>query len=402
MLSVFLIFIYVSKSTSYGYDSGPDQGACKRFRSTRMLQPPCDLALNTFCTTAGTMYPWHAVRRFVRENQGLMRRMYGDQQHISVLRRELESNDIESLSYYSDADDLYLNGDFKSRYAKDVEFDNELHQNDENTPRLLQDDGKIEDVLNTKFIYSEEPTKSIKLGDLRTVPQVRSTTQRIMETNTVVSTASTKTLEDNITEIFYEVYENQTVTENTTDKTTTATTTTTEPTTDTTISLEETTTEGLRKKETVETMLFQDVVAQKEKLHPSMSYKTQGVNACPVKQEVVAPFWANNTRGDVLALLNLYPYEQYVHWEKCTYEHRQMYCRDGCKCEQQYRLHRLLAYDPNNECKGIFADWFKFPSCCVCKCYDIPEFRVTSRSPRNKEDKYVPNWFKKKSKIFYN
>jgi len=60
-----------------------------------------------------------------------------------------------------------------------------------------------------------------------------------------------------------------------------------------------------------------------------------------------------------------------------------MFCRDGCRCEQQYRLHRLLAYDPRNECRGIFSDWFKFPSCCVCKCYDIPpEFRLTSRSPR--------------------
>lgn len=262
---------------TYGYDSGPDQGACKRFRSTRMLQPPCDLVVNTFCTTAGTMYPWHAVRRFVRENQGLMRRMYGDQQHISILRNELESNDIENSPYYSQSDDdLYMNGDFKSRYAKDVEFDNELHQNDENTPRLLQDDAKLEDVLNTKFIYSEEPTKSIKIGNLRTVPHFRSTTQRTMETHTVVSTTSTKAPDENVTEIFFEVYENQTVTENTTDKTT-VTTTTTESITDTTTSFEETTTDSLRKKETVGAVLFQDVVAQKEKLHPSMSYKTQGV-----------------------------------------------------------------------------------------------------------------------------
>lgn len=69
-------------------------------------------------------------------------------------------------------------------------------------------------------------------------------------------------------------------------------------------------------------------------------------------------------------------------------EHQQMFCRDGCRCEQQYRLHRLLAYDPRNECRGIFSDWFKFPSCCVCKCYDIPpEFRLTSRSPRRKAKK---------------
>lgn len=129
-----------------------------------------------------------------------------------------------------------------------------------------------------------------------------------------------------------------------------------------------------------------------------------------MKEEVVAPFWANNTRGEVLALLNLYPFEQYVHWEKCTQEHKQMYCRDGCRwcvffhlkkkwfkffllnkifyskisSEQQYRLHRLLAYDPHNECRGIFSDWFRFPSCCICKCYNIPfEYRVTSRSPRS-------------------
>lgn len=106
-----------------------------------------------------------------------------------------------------------------------------------------------------------------------------------------------------------------------------------------------------------------------------------------MKEEVVAPFWANNTRGEVLALLNLYPFEQYVHWEKCTNENKQMYCREGCRCEQQYRLHRLLAYDPHNECRGIFSDWFRFPSCCICKCYDIPfEFRVTSRSPRSMVD----------------
>lgn len=61
-----------------------------------------------------------------------------------------------------------------------------------------------------------------------------------------------------------------------------------------------------------------------------------------------------------------------------------MFCRDGCRCEQQFSLHRLLAYDPHNECRGIFSDWFKFPSCCICRCYDIPfDFRVTSRSPRS-------------------
>ncbi len=54
------------------------------------------------------------------------------------------------------------------------------------------------------------------------------------------------------------------------------------------------------------------------------------------------------------------------------------------RCEQQYRLHRLLAFDPNNECRGIFSDWFRFPSFCVCKCYSVPEQLVAdlARNPR--------------------
>lgn len=42
--------------------------------------------------------------------------------------------------------------------------------------------------------------------------------------------------------------------------------------------------------------------------------------------------------------------------------------------------------NPLDACRGIFSDWFRFPSCCICKCYDIPfDFRVTSRSPRGAE-----------------
>lgn len=37
----------------------------------------------------------HAVRRFVQENQGLMRRMYGDENYINILKAEFDKNDIE-------------------------------------------------------------------------------------------------------------------------------------------------------------------------------------------------------------------------------------------------------------------------------------------------------------------
>jgi len=48
----------------------------------------------------------HAVRRFVHENHGLMKRMYGDERHISVLRAEIESNDLDKPWF--DDDDMHF------------------------------------------------------------------------------------------------------------------------------------------------------------------------------------------------------------------------------------------------------------------------------------------------------
>lgn len=66
-----------------------------------------------------------------------------------------------------------------------------------------------------------------------------------------------------------------------------------------------------------------------------------------------------------------------------------MLCREGCKCEQQHRLQRLLAFDPACDCKGIFMDWFLLPSCCICKCYgmryNVTE-NVTSGMRQGRED----------------
>ncbi|XP_042214408.1 protein spaetzle 4-like isoform X1 [Homarus americanus] len=140
----------------------------------------------------------------------------------------------------------------------------------------------------------------------------------------------------------------------------------------------------------VEGNVREEVKTESPEEPPRIKRPVRGINACPVKEEFVAPYWANNTRGETLALLNLYPFEQFVQWERCMYEHRQMYCRAGCRCEQQYRLHKLLAFDPTNECRGIFSDWFRFPSCCVCKCYDLPQDMFTmassSRKPRVNQD----------------
>ena len=61
-------------------------------------------------------------------------------------------------------------------------------------------------------------------------------------------------------------------------------------------------------------------------------------------------------------------------------------CLIIARCEQQYRLHRLLAFDPTNECRGIFSDWFRFPSFCICKCYNsarqFKEVNISTKLPK--------------------
>ena len=78
------------------------------------------------------------------------------------------------------------------------------------------------------------------------------------------------------------------------------------------------------------------------------------------------PFWASNSNGKVRAILNNKEFEQAVHQEICS-GGLTLRCNRDCSCEQKYKWHRLLAYDPNNDCAGIFMDWFLFPACCSCR-----------------------------------
>ncbi|XP_043274734.1 protein spaetzle 4 isoform X2 [Venturia canescens] len=470
--------------STFGYDGS---SACSKPYSrsgrARFEKLPCDFRRQNWCTVAGSAYPWHAVRRFVQENQGLMRRMYGDERHINILKAELEKNDIELE--YEDRYHRYAEDSRGFQYEDEYEFvnlENENNSMEDELPRrsrsfdetntergrkyrktsraktrsaesttfpnlsnsgstttdsqTLTTPGNTKTTVNSVESESEKSsTFASTLGTSTSQPKENENSSRNAEK--IASIAPAVTLADlakirnsSINEIpgqseslknhgifdsteLPTFSESPTSSENTTESINPSTpksisvstsSSSSTPTIDRidNSSLEDQDfaaseqenhqhfrprpeykpTESKPVTPHVEAQLFQDV-ATKEDQQEQPVLKLRGINACPVKEEVVAPFWANNTRGEVLALLNLYPFEQYVHWEKCTHENKQMYCRDGCKCEQQYRLHRLLAYDPNNECRGIFSDWFKFPSCCVCRCYDLPiEFRVTSRSPR--------------------
>lgn len=95
------------------------------------------------------------------------------------------------------------------------------------------------------------------------------------------------------------------------------------------------------------------------------------VDVCESKVEIVTPFWGTNSNGKVRAILNNKEFEQAIHQEICSVTSTPRCTRD-CSCEQKFKWHRLLAYDPNNECAGIFMDWFLYPSCCVCRCNKNP------------------------------
>ncbi|XP_030384410.1 protein spaetzle 4 [Scaptodrosophila lebanonensis] len=450
-------------TASFGFDSAnscsPNGKLLRRGRSQMLAAIPCDLSKQEYCHLPGSAYPWHAVRRFVHENQGLIKRMYGDVRHISILRDEIQNNEV-------DVDDIQ---EAAERYLKDSKRAGKLMMRgrEDFGSYKAGNDVIMEPHFRPVTTISTPPTTTKQKPTITTTPSPVTTPASALaaveldrpnvESNSVYEqqpASDSPTSGDNIQIIaspklgLHNISSNgsenrpsNTSDPTPNDKPTVSTettpsvastpeklnriseaqaaniTTTTPPAhirilptganatnTATTVSTPITFATLLSGSSTAvrkpvsstalpagsassarpvlrEGQLFQDAM-KKEPVVVNSSMR--GVNACPVKDEVVAPFWANNTRGEMLALLNLYPFEQYVHWEKCTHEFKQMFCASGCRCEQQYRLHRLLAYDPHNECRGIFSDWFRFPSSCICKCYNIPhEFRVTSRSPRS-------------------
>lgn len=97
MIVVTVCALTVPAIDGYGFDAGAscsDKATARRGRAQLIKSIPCDLSTQAYCNLPGTMYPWHAVRRFVNENQGMMKRMYGDVRHISVLRDEIKNDDI--------------------------------------------------------------------------------------------------------------------------------------------------------------------------------------------------------------------------------------------------------------------------------------------------------------------
>ncbi|XP_065206360.1 protein spaetzle 3-like [Planococcus citri] len=116
---------------------------------------------------------------------------------------------------------------------------------------------------------------------------------------------------------------------------------------------------------------FSRILNKRQTLPKTPQSESGRLDSCESKLEVVTPYWASNSAGKVRAIVNTQHFEQAIHQEVCSKSETPR-CSNDCRCEQKYKWHRLLSYDPDNDCKGIFMDWFLFPSCCVCRCSPLP------------------------------
>ncbi|XP_050446730.1 protein spaetzle 3 [Cataglyphis hispanica] len=138
----------------------------------------------------------------------------------------------------------------------------------------------------------------------------------------------------------------------------------------------------LRAEDEIDAKYFSNNRNTRQSFGKNRSTESGRIDACESKVEIVTPYWASNSAGKIRAIVNTQHFEQAIHQEVCSKTQTNR-CSGDCGCEQKYKWHRLLAYDPDNDCKGIFMDWFLFPSCCVCRCDPVSNNKFSSSRVRN-------------------
>src|SRR5687768_11103263 len=91
-----ILFVVHAIKISLGQSCGP------RMSPRLLLEIPCDMSKNFYCNSPGSAYPWSSVKRYIYENQGFMRRMYGDLRQSVVVRNEIDETRerYDSIYYY--------------------------------------------------------------------------------------------------------------------------------------------------------------------------------------------------------------------------------------------------------------------------------------------------------------
>lgn len=84
-LTILALSLIITSTSVYCHLScGP------RVSPRMLLDIPCDLESSNYCQTPGSSYPWSAVRRYIYDNQAIMRQMYGDQRQSYIVQNEIE------------------------------------------------------------------------------------------------------------------------------------------------------------------------------------------------------------------------------------------------------------------------------------------------------------------------
>lgn len=121
----------------------------------------------------------------------------------------------------------------------------------------------------------------------------------------------------------------------------------------------------------------------------NLNNQNKFIDACQSKMEVLTPYYATNSKGQLRTIVNSELMQQAIQVETCLMGGRGMRQQSNkcnsqpdCGCEQKYKWHRLLVMDSSasnhhhqqqhkggaNNRGGLFMDWFLFPSNCVCRC----------------------------------
>lgn len=119
---------------------------------------PCDLTRQPYCHLPGSAYPWHAVRRFVHENHGLMKRMYGDVKHISVLRDEILNNEID-VDDVEVAAERYSKEPHRARAAKYMQAQREEYSGIKNNDVLTEPHFRPVSTITTTTTAAQDEIK---------------------------------------------------------------------------------------------------------------------------------------------------------------------------------------------------------------------------------------------------
>lgn len=103
-------------------------------------------------------------------------------------------------------------------------------------------------------------------------------------------------------------------------------------------------------------------------------YRHGGHFVCESAVQYVRPGWAQNIRGEWVAVINTDKYPQSVRVESCKYKNKRCEFLPPCyksKCVQRYSYVKLLSVDPYRPEYKPTVDVFEVPSACSCFVEDF-------------------------------